>query len=94
MSNLETGATYLQRSRYTETEIFDPSTNTLQVTITGRIWIGFFPGDLGPSGVVQWPGAALAFSGTVELTVDADTFAYTAFSYTGAYIDLCAELSD
>jgi hypothetical protein len=35
----------------------------------------------------------LAFSGTVQFTMDADTELALAFSYTGTYIDICAELA-
>jgi ABC-type transport system substrate-binding protein len=93
MTNMETGATYLQRSRYQEIETFDPLTNTVELAITGRIWIQFYPGDQGPDGEVGEPGAALAFSGKVQLTIDADTDFYTAFSYQGRFTDLCAELA-
>jgi hypothetical protein len=94
MTNLDTDATYLQRSRYTITETFDPLTNTFKDAVTGRIWIEFYPGDEGPGGVVGEPGAALAFSGNVQVTIDADTGAYRAFSYEGTFTDLCAQLAE
>ena len=93
ITNLETGATYLQRSRYSATETFDPSTKSFHVSITGRIWIALYPGDQGPSGEVQEPGAEFLFSGTVEFTYN-KRGVITAFSYEGEYSDLCAELSD
>jgi hypothetical protein len=93
-TNMDTGASYLQRSRYTETVTFDPETNTVLSEVRGRIWVNFFPGDQGPNGEVGYPGANLVFSGSVQLTIDADTGAYTAFSYQGEFIDVCAELSD
>jgi len=92
-TNLETGATYLQHSRYTATETVDPATGSVHVTIIGRIWIEFYPGDQGPSGEVQEPGLDLLFSGTIEFTVN-ENDVFTAFSNTGEYKDLCALLSD
>jgi hypothetical protein len=92
-TNLDTGTTYLQRSRHIPTEIFDPETNTLWIAEKGRIFIQFLPGDQGPNGVVDEPGALLAFSGSIQLTWDLDTNFYTEFSYEGTFIDLCAKLA-
>ncbi len=91
-TNLETGATYLQRSRYTGTETYDPSTQSLHVTIKGRIWHAVFPGEPGPSGVVQEPGLELLLSGKVNVTFD-ENGVLTAFSLDGTYTDLCEKLS-
>ena len=93
-TNLESGATYLQRSRHIGTETFDPDTNTVQVEERGRIFIWFYPEDQGPNGVVGEPGAVLAFSGPLQYTLDLDTELFLSFSYEGTYIDICAELAD
>ena len=92
-TNLETGATYLQHSRYTATETVDPKTRSVHVTIIGRIWFELYPGDQGPSGEVREPGLDLLFSGTIEFTVNREGV-ITAFSHAGTYQDLCALLSD
>lgn len=94
LTNLDTGATYLHRTRYVARETFDPDTNTWLVEELGRKVLNFFPGDQGPNGLVEEPGLYLAFSGTRQYTVPADGFLFTSFSYTGTYIDLCPELSD
>jgi hypothetical protein len=91
-TNLETGATYLQRSRYQETVTFDVSTDSFHITITGRIWMQVYPGEQGPSGVVQEPGLELLTDGKLEYTLGSNDV-LTAFSLEGTYIDLCAELS-
>jgi hypothetical protein len=52
--------------------------------------MNFYPGDQGPFGEVGEPGALYAFAGTSSVTVDLNTFAYTAFSYQGSVTDLCA----
>ena len=93
MTNLETGATYLQKSRHVSTEVLDEATNTLFDHEVGRIFIQFYPGDQGPYGVVEEPGALYAFACKLDITWDLDTDAYTAFTYSGLVIDLCAELS-
>jgi hypothetical protein len=93
MTNLDTGATYLQRSRYTETVTFDASTGSQQIELVGNIWIQLFPGDAGPSGVVQEPGAELLVSGRLNFTLN-EQGVLTAFSLNGMYQDLCALLSD
>lgn len=92
-TNLETGATYLQRSRYRMTETYDPSTNSWHVEIRGNIWHAVYPGEPGPSGVVQEPGLELLVSGRLNVTFDSNG-AVTAFSLRGTYDDLCALLSD
>jgi len=92
-TNLETGATYLQRSRYTETETFDPSTGSTHIQILGNIWIALYPGEPGPSGVIQEPGAELLVSGRLTITFD-ENFVVTAFSLNGTYDDLCALVTE
>ena len=91
-TNLETGATYVQRSRGLPTETFDATTESWHITINGRVWTTLYPGEPGPSGVVQEPGLWILTNGTVEYTLD-QSGALTAFSLDGTYSDLCAELS-
>lgn len=92
-TNVETGATYLQHSRYTASETVDPETGSVHVTIIGRIWFELYPGDQGPSGEVQEPGLDLLFSGAMEFTVNGENV-ITAFSHRGTYQDLCTLLSE
>jgi hypothetical protein len=91
-TNLETGATYVQRSRYLETWTFDASTESWHATTLGRKWIPLYPGEPGPSGVVQEPGLWILTYGKLEGTLT-DNDVLTAFSLKGTYTDLCAELS-
>jgi len=92
LTNLETGTSYRQYSRYDVTDTFTDAT-TLQEVVNGRIVVQFFPGDIGPFGEVGENGALMAFVGTLTLTLDLDTFAYTSFSYQGTVTDLCAILA-
>jgi hypothetical protein len=89
-TNVATGATFVQRSRGVLTSTFDGSAE--RITVQGRYWIGLFPGEPGPSGVVEEPGLLLSVHGVLEFTLDAD--AITAFSLDGSYVDICAKLSD
>jgi hypothetical protein len=91
-TNVDTGATYLWRSRYTSSETFDPSTKSFHYVVIGNFWEGFMPGDQGPWGKVAKPGAELLFSGQLDYTRNRNDV-ITSFSYTGTYLDLCALLS-
>jgi len=92
-TNLETGASYLQRSRHTDTETFDPSTGNWHIVVMGKIWTPLYPGEPGPEGIVQEPGVELLTSGRLEYTLTSEGV-LTEFSLDGTYVDLCAELSD
>lgn len=91
-TNLETGATYVQRSRYVETWTYDASSESWDGTVKGRKWTPWFPGEPGPSGEVQEPGLWILTFGKLEYTLDGNDVA-TAFTLHGTYIDLCAELT-
>ena len=92
MTNLETGTSYFRKSRFVVTDTFTDAT-TLQEVIDGRVNIQFFPGDQGPFGEIGENGGWFAFVGTVTLTLDLDTLAYTSFSYQGTVTDLCEILA-
>lgn len=93
LTNRETGETFDQRTRAKVTDTFDPQTNEIAEEISGRIFVAFLPGDQGPSGVVEAPGAVLSVIGHQRLTYDADTFAVTSYSLNGKATDICAQLS-
>jgi hypothetical protein len=90
---VDTGATYRWRSSYTSSETVDSSTNSSHHVVTGTFWEGFMPGDQGPWGEVEKPGAELLFIGQLDYTRD-ENDVITAFSHTGSYLDLCALLSE
>jgi hypothetical protein len=93
LTNLETGDSFLQRSRYEETVRHVAETNDLFVEISGRYGINLFPGDQGPFGEVGENGALLSVVGHQVFTLDLDTDVITAYSLTGKATDACAELS-
>jgi hypothetical protein len=92
LTNLDTGATFLHRARFHVVETYDPASNDLHDETSGRVNINFYPGDLGPFGVVTEPGALLRFVGHVSFTIDLDTGLVTEFSNTGTVTDVCSLL--
>jgi hypothetical protein len=93
LTNLDSGQTYLQRSRYHSTEMYDAASNDVFVVISGRYLIQLFPGDQGPDGELDSPGALLGLTGHTEYTLDLDTGVVTHFTTTGDSTDVCAALS-
>ena len=93
LTNMETGASILSKSRYVTSETSDAATNTLVAWYLGRRIYQFYPGDMGPTGQVGEPGALLRIDGFVRETYALDTEVITAFSYHGHVTDLCALLS-
>jgi hypothetical protein len=91
--NLDTGDSFVQVSRYTVIDTFDPVTNEVLEEISGRIFMQFFPGDQGPFGEVEYPGLLLSVIGDQTLTFDLDANAITAYSLDGQATDICALLS-
>lgn len=91
-TNLETDATFLQRSRYREYALFDASIESWEITVVGRKWTPWYPGEPGPTGVVQEPGLWIVTYGRLEYTVTTEDVA-TAFTLEGTYTDVCAQLT-
>jgi hypothetical protein len=79
LTNLETGDSFTQVSRYKETDT-PLGADELLIEISGRIFISFFPGDQGPFGEVGEPGLLLSVIGHQRITLDLDTFAFTSYS--------------
>ena len=93
LTNLDTGTSYEQKSRYQFTDVYDEATNTAFSDGGGRYYFNFYPGDQGPFGEVGENGALYLFVGSNSLTFDLDTELITSFSYTGTVTDLCAILA-
>ena len=89
-SNLDSGATFDHHPVFQGVDTYDPVTNEINSVTHGRFTVTFYPGDMGPEGVVGESGAILMFIGSVKIKIDAGTFVYTDFSYAGSYIDVCA----
>lgn len=94
LTNHETGATFVHRARFNDTSWYDAATNQYHGWTSGQVLVQFFPGDLGPDGIVQYPGALYRFVGTQSYTWDANVNAYTQLSYVGTVTDVCALLAE
>jgi hypothetical protein len=95
VTNLETGDSFVQRSRYREIDTYDPVANDLLIEITGRYLLGLFPGDQGPFGEVGENGGAFRVIGHQTFTVDLDSDELvTSYSLNGQATDICPLISD
>jgi len=88
LTNLETGATYVQHTNATFTDTQTADGNIFEV-LDGRFWFGFSPGDQGPDGEVGDAGAGFILVGHFEYTFDPDTYVITSFRADGRAIDEC-----
>ena len=89
ITNLDTGTSYLQKSRYHRTITILPDGTEL-VEIDGRFWLGLAEGDVGPDGQVLGPGGAEYFvSGRQTFVYDPKRDAITSYSLTGEATDAC-----
>jgi hypothetical protein len=94
LTNLDTGTSYVQRARFTETDTYDPVSNDVLIAQSGLFAADFFPGDQGPFGAVGDNGAIFAFVGQIKATLDLDTNQVTSFSYAGTVTeDVCQLLA-
>jgi hypothetical protein len=91
--NLDTGDSFIQRTRATVTETYDAEANDLSVEISGRVFVSFLPGDQGPFGEVGAAGGLFSVIGHQRFTVDLDSDVITSYSLAGKAIDICPLLS-
>lgn len=92
-TNAESGRTFTQRSRYASVATYDDAANDLHVTVNGRYFIGFYPGETGPAGPVT-ETKTYSVAGHQTFTIDLDTNAITAYSLDGEILaDICAVLA-
>ena len=93
VTNQESGATFVHKAKFTGIDRYDPATGIDLGVTNGQVLMQFYPGDMGPFGVVGSSGALLRFVGTSWYTWDANANAITAFGYQGTVTDVCALLS-
>jgi hypothetical protein len=93
LTNLETGYTVNPNFRYSLLQIDGSAPGTVDQEWRGSFFLLFYPGDTGPDGLVDAPGALLAMTGRAVLTWDLTTDLYTAFSFDGKATDLCDALA-
>lgn len=95
MTNVATGQSVEQRSRYMHVTTIDPDTGDLLVEVHGRFFIAFYPGDIGPDGsTVVSENMLLSVVGHQTFTLDPETEVIKAYHLNGQILaDLCAALS-
>ena len=93
LTNVLNGKTYLRINRYHDVERFDAANGVYRGTQIGQSTWSFWPGDMGPYGLVQAPGLGLHFVGTIWYTWDPNANAITEFAFKGTIEDVCALLS-
>jgi hypothetical protein len=92
ITNDATGATFVENQSFHDVEWLDPATGLIHGITNGQAISQFYPGDIGPYGVVDQPVAYLVY-GTQWWAWDTATNHQTAFSYTGTLTDICAAIS-
>jgi len=93
LTNLDTGTSYLQVSRYEITEVYDEAANDALGEGHGRIAWSFYPGDQGPFGEVGENGEFYSLIADFRYTFDLDTELVTSFEFSGSATDLCQILA-
>jgi hypothetical protein len=91
--NPANGDSYWVEDNWRDRDTFDPGTSIAHSTVNGQASYTFFPGDMGPYGLVD-EVVMYHIVGTVHATWDSSTFQTYAFSWNGGTItNICAELS-
>ena len=87
-----TGKVFMDDQVYRDAERIDPATGLLRGETSGQFIDTFFPGDVGPYGVVDQV-VSYAIIGHQTYTLDPNTFATLALSITGSITNICAAIS-
>jgi hypothetical protein len=93
LTNDDTGATFVHKAFFHDVSWFDAADGVWRGMTDGQVVVWFFPGDVGPYGIVGGDGLALRFEGTVWSTWDPNANAITEFAYRGTVTNVCALLS-
>ena len=91
--NTATGVRFPTLDTFRDISRFDDATGSIVGVENGGTTWYFLPGEVGPFGVVQYPGALYHFVGTVSYTYDTNANRSARFAYTGTVTDVCAALS-
>jgi hypothetical protein len=87
-----TGNTFLDNQVYRDAEWIDPATGLIRGETSGQFIDTFWPGDIGPYGVVD-QNVSYAITGHQTYVLDPTTFATLSISVSGAITDICAAIS-
>lgn len=91
ITNDATGAQFVESSISHEADTFDG--DLIHGSINGQFIWQFYPGDVGPDGLVLDHLLALFVVGQATYTVDANTYATLAIDFVGQMTDICAAIS-
>ena len=91
ITNDATGSTFVEESISREVDRFE--NGQILGMISGQFIWQFYPGDVGPDGVVLDHLLALYIQGSATYVVDANTFATLAITLQGTATDICAARS-
>jgi hypothetical protein len=91
ITNDATGATFVETTASHEVDTFE--NGQILGMINGQFIWQFYPGDVGPDGVVLDHLLALYIQGSATYVVDANTGATLAITIVGTTTDICAALS-
>jgi hypothetical protein len=87
-----TGKTFVENLVFHDVERTDPATGVLHGVTSGQQIQTFWPGDVGPYGIVQQE-SSYQIDGTAWWAWDPATGQQPSFSYRGTITDICAALS-
>jgi len=87
-----TGKTFVENLEFHDVEWIDPATGWIRGVTNGQAITQFYPGDVGPFGIVDQPVAYQVY-GTQWWAWDPATQQQTAFEYTGTLTNICAAIS-
>jgi hypothetical protein len=92
ITNDATGATFVENQIYHDREWIDPANGWIRGVTSGQSIQQFYPGDVGPYGIVEQPSAYVIY-GTTWWAWDPATEHQTEFTWTGTLTDICATIS-
>jgi hypothetical protein len=87
-----TGATFVENQEYRDAEWIDATSGLLDGETSGQFIDTFFPGDVGPYGVVDQV-VSYAIIGSQTYVLDPNTYATLALSVKGTITNICAAIS-
>jgi hypothetical protein len=87
-----TGATFVENQEYRDAEWIDATSGLLDGETSGQFIDTFFPGDVGPYGVVDQV-VSYSIIGSQTYVLDPSTYATLALNIKGTITNICAAIS-
>jgi hypothetical protein len=92
-SNIATGASVAAYTTAHEVDWFDANSTLVRGVATGQFIWQFFPGDVGPGGVIVDQLLEIYIQGKATYVYDSNTGATLAITIVGTTTDICATIS-